>query len=125
MADDNAIRLLGMEWAEDGERETPEDAGIDRELGFGVVFEQRGGRTVPRLVFQQLFYEQSSFSTSMMVHGILPWDARVNYRHDAARQEHAFVVGSDGNIHISTAASGPALGNANDPVADGTTWRPY
>lgn len=108
-------------WAENGDREAPETVGIDRDDGWPVAYEQIGGSSPERTVFNQLLFELSSFAVLLLARGIPPWDGDVDYIHPA------FVVGSDGDIYRSVVSNGPAGGNAADPVGDtaNATWRAY
>ena len=53
-------------WADTGDREDPEDVGIDRSVGWPVSYEQRGSGDEPeRTVFQQLLREMSAGGRSI------------------------------------------------------------
>ena len=108
-------------WADSGDRQDPEDAGLDRAAGWTVAYEQAGSGNYPeRLVFNQLMRELSGLFQEALGAGVMQWSAGVDYRHTA------FVGGSDGFLHVSLRSSGPATGDAEDPAADGqTTWRIY
>ena len=106
-------------WADGGERSVPENFGIDRADGWDVAYEQIGGSRPQRLVFNQLFREITGFIRNIFAEGVPRWDRELDYIHPA------FVVGSNGTLYRSTADNGPATGNANDPVSEGTTWEVY
>ena len=120
--DQQSIRI--RPWAVDAaNRQDPENAGINRSARWDVRYEQIGGETPERLVFNQMLHELSVFGNSMNTGGILEWDAMANYIYNAAGPV-SFVRGSDGLIYSARAVSGPRTGNASDPVTDnGTLWR--
>lgn len=104
-------------WARDGDRTDPETVGIDREDGWGPVYEQVGGSQPERTVFNQVLHEICELVLAKMTAGILSWDARVNYRHPAFT-DHM------GTLYVSTQNSGPATGRTEAP-SSGVSWKPY
>ena len=107
-------------WAQDGDRENPEDLGLDRDIGWPAAYEQIGsGRFPERTVFNQLFRELSGWADDLIRFGILPWDENVDYN------RFAFVV-AGGKLHVAQEATGPVHGNPTDPEEAGqTVWRVY
>ena len=120
MADDQAKKLLGNEWADSGDRTDPEDVNITRSVGWDVRYEQIGSGFEPeREVFNQLLRELSGWANDEIVNGVPPWDADVDY------PKWAFVNTSS-DMYIALVPTGPAAGNATDPLATGqTVWRSY
>lgn len=116
----DAQALKARLWADTGDRQDPEDAGIDRADGWDVTYEQLGSGSFPeRAVFNQLLRELTGFHADLIAQGVLAWDPHVDYLHPA------FTVTATG-MHVSLRASGPAAGGAADPDAVGqTAWRRY
>ena len=57
-------------WADTGDREDPEDVGIDRSVGWTVSYEQRGSGDEPeRTVFNQLLRELSGLYVMVREYG--------------------------------------------------------
>ena len=115
MLDAEGLKSIEL-WAEDGDRTDPEDYGIVRAKGWDQRYEQVGSGFEPEYdVWNQLQREQTGFNRLVVQHGLMPWDARVQYLH------HAFVFGDDGAIYISLRDSrgeGPT-----DP--DSPAWRAF
>lgn len=105
-------------WSSTGQRMDPEDVGLDRIVGWDISYVQVGGNKPQRDVFNQLIYELSSLSLTVLSTGIMPWDASVSYVH------HAFCVGSDGRIYITKEDTGPRFGNSSDPTLK-VLWEEY
>ena len=88
-------------WADTGDREDPEDVGIDRSVGWPVSYEQRGSGDEPeRTVFNQLLRELSGWAVDQLRMGVLQWDEDVDYA------DAAFVTTEDG-LHVALQANGP------------------
>ena len=122
---DQAIKDIEI-WADSGDRTSPEDAGVTTDAGWPLAAEQVGGMSVSRGLMNELFYRITSWAVEVRDAGLpMEWDAEINYIHDSTGI--AFVKGSDGLIYRSVQASGPAGGNATDPVTDSmrTYWRLY
>ena len=116
-AEAKKIRL----WAENGDRETPEELGLDRSKGWPVHYEQVGTGFEPeRTLMNQLTREQTGLADTRMREGIPRWDAEINYR------QYAFVVSDTGRLMVSLVPTGPVHGNVTDPDSEGqTVWRQY
>lgn len=117
-------RTAGMNrarWAENGDRMTPEQMGVDRDHGLGAEFSQLGGRNVPRELFNQLMREKTGFMYSANRYGSIPeWSADIDWKH------YAFCIGSDGVLYRSLENSGPTTGDAAEPTQAGQTkWERY
>lgn len=111
-------------WATDAaNRQDPEDVGIDRAAGWDVRYEQIGGEYPGRLVFNQLLHELTTLFHALNTGGLVEWSNQIDYVH-TADGPISFVRGSNGFVYRAVAPSGPALGNASNPVTDdGTLWR--
>ena len=99
-------------WAKDGDRQTPEQAGLVRADGFPASYSLTD--TPSRQLINQLLYEVSLGVKSLREAGIFPWDARIDYKAGAV------AVAGDA-LWIATEATGPGTGNAVDPTADAQT----
>ena len=112
--DIDAIRI--SKWAGIGDVATPESQGLDRRTGWDNTYSTPGGEVPKREVFNQLFRELSAFAVEVNQHGLLYWDARIDYIHKA------FVVGSDRIIYESVQDSKNV-----DPTkdADNSHWKPF
>ena len=102
------------------DRDLPENLGLDREEGWPVAYEQIGGETPERQVFNELFFELSAALVHIRENGLpLFWHSGVDYRHPS------FVKGSDGLVYITTGRdTGPSGGNSEDPVTPGAKlWK--
>ena len=110
-----------IRWAENGDRQDPEDAGIDRTVGWDVSYEQIGSGNFPeREVFQELVFEITSAHVDRREQGLYSWDGEVDYLHPV------YVMGSDRILRRSLADSGPNSGGAIDPTTPGqTAWEVY
>lgn len=116
----DAQSLKIEKWATAGERETPEENGIDRSEGWDITYEQLGGNKPERKVFNQIMRELTGLAVDMTNGGVLEWNSGVDYIHTA------FVRGSNGRLYRSLVSSGPESGNATDPTASpNTIWRLY
>ena len=120
MVDTQAKKILDGAWADSGDRENPEDVGIDRDEGWTVGYEQiNSGLEPERTIFNQRGRELDGWAIERMRTGIPPWDEDIDYRVDA-------FVTRTGNLYISLVANGSTSGNASDPTAAGqTVWRIY
>ena len=109
---DNQAKKIEL-WAEDGDREDPEDLGLDRAHGWPVAYEQIGSGSLPeRVVFNQLLRELTGWARSVLSQGsILSWDVEVSYR------ASAFVT-AGGRVWVSSVPTGPATGNPINPEDD-------
>ena len=113
-------------WASgaNADRQTPEDAGLVREDGFHVGYEQPGSGDSPeRPVFNQRELEHDAALVDIAATGVLAYDADLDYRPvaDAA----CFVTTASG-LYRTTILTGPTFGNATDPDTPGqTVWRLY
>ena len=127
MADTESKKMIGNLWASDAnaDRFDPEDVGLVRNKGWPVAYEQIGSGFEPeREVFNQLLLELQSYFADKTRSGILRWDIDIDYVH--SDEASSFVVGSNGKIYVANAPSGPATGNATNPVTAGqTVWRLY
>ena len=122
MADTEAKKILTGTWADSGDREDPDDAGIDREKGWDVPYEQIGSGAQPeRTIFNQKNREwDGCFAEKMRYGGVLPHDTDIDY------YQYARCIGSDGMKYVALEATGPANGNATGPTTVGQTiWRLY
>ena len=107
--DADSLRI--RKWAADGNVTTPEDAGLDRSLGWTSEYSQPGGSLPQREVFNQLEREITALGEEVNKHGAgLPWDASIAYEHPA------LVTGSDGDFYMSLEDSTNV-----DPTTDGDT----
>ena len=90
--------------------ETPEDAGLDRAVGFPASY----GVDMARMLelWQQQMREVTAAFVELAETGILEWSADQRYAHDPV----SVVTGSDGEIYFSQAPSG-----GDDPSEDPTT----
>ena len=113
-------------WASgaDADRQTPEDAGLVREDGFPVGYEQPGSGDSPeREVFNQRGLEHDAALVDIAATGVPAWDVEVDYRPVA---DAACFVTTPTGLHLTRVDTGPTFGNATDPDAPGqTVWRPY
>ena len=107
--DDDSIRI--RKWADTGDRQTPEAAGLSRTTGFDERYSTVGGPRLTRELVNQLFAEVSGMLAEVNQHGILPWDLRVDYVHPAV------VFGSNNNLYVSQQNSGPAS-TVQNPILD-------
>ena len=118
MADAEArkIRL----WANTGDRENPEEVGLDRAAGWPVQYEQIGSGFEPeRTIYNQLLRELSAFFVDRLETGISQWDENVNYLHPA------YATTNEG-LFTTLTDTGPRFGNPTDPTEVGQTiWRKY
>lgn len=107
------------QWAIDAGPETrrdPEDFGLDRADGWGVIYTQPGGKFPELEVFNQLFCELTGFFKQVLAIGGVPWDARVDYVHPA------MIIAGDHRVYLSVQDSGPATEVA-DPRTSPAYWR--
>lgn len=125
MADSEAKQILGNLWAENGDREEPEDLGLTRTTGWPVAYEQIGaGKEPERTLFNQLLRELTGWASDGYREGVRLWDGDANYA------QHAFVQTAEG-LYVANRASGPALGNAVNPLTETPQsesqriWRKY
>ena len=120
--DTQAKKILSGVWAsgDDAERESPEDAGIDREEGWGLPYEQPGSGALPeREVWNQRWRELDGAFAEEMRYGVPRWDAGVDYAQGA-------FANVDGVLRVALAPTGPATGNPTDPESPGQqVWRIY
>ena len=126
MADAEARKFLGDLWARDGDRNTPEDFSIERDLGWPPRYEQPGSGFEPeRELFNQLLFELQEAFSEKLTRGLHLWDERVDYP-GSDDEGYAFVLGSDNVIYVSLQPSGPTTGNIVDPVSTNNLfWREY
>ena len=117
----NAESLKIDKWSGDSPTNREEVPAALVQTGWHIGYSQVGGTPGPeRLYFNQLVFQLTALFAEMNQTGIPVWSEDVNYLHTA------FVVGSDGNIHVSRADSGPATFDSEDPTMTGTTkWRQY
>ena len=111
--DTQAVKIVSR-WAEDapGNVEAiPEALRLD---GWDEQYSQVGGKAGPeRTYVNQLLRELSALCAELNRLGpFLPYSPAINYVHPA------FIMGTDGNIYVSVADSGPATADAIDPVED-------
>ena len=121
MARDAEAKKIRL-WADSGDRQSPEQLGLERDKGWPVSYEQLGSGDEPeRVVFNQLLRELTGALIDRARMGIYQWDEQVNYVHPA------FVVGDNGKIFVSITDSGPLYGNAADPTQSTSRniWRVY
>lgn len=116
-----ARKLLGTPWALNGDRISPEELGLDPETGWDVSYEQVGSGSEPeRELFNQLLCSLSAAFIDEMRSGIGVYDAEIDY------PQYARVIDSTGRKMVALAATGPASGNATDPVTPGQeVWREF
>ena len=89
--------------------ETPEDAGLDRAVGFPASYGVDMARTLE--TWQQQMREVSAAFVEAAERGILEWSADQRYEHPA------WVTGSDGNLYQTVMSSG-GDDPSEDPVGD-------
>ena len=127
MASAETVRLLAADaWAGDPatgapNRQTPEDAGLTRTLGFTLAYQQQDSGFYPqRRVFNQRYYEWDlAFQHKGIVMGVPEYHAGINYA------QHAFCQ-VEGMLYVALVANGPASGNVTSPTATpNTVWREY
>ena len=127
MADQESRKLVGHVWAsaDSADRFDTEDVSLDRLEGWPVAYEQIGsGKEPERELFNQKMNEWTAYFSEKITLGILPWDRDINYLHN--EEGSSFVIGSNGKPYVALAISGPATGNATDPVTPGQAiWRIY
>ena len=102
--------LLLRKWAATSTLvETPEDAGLDRAVGFPASY----GVDMARMLatWQQQMREVSAAFVEAAERGILEWSADQRYEHPA------WVTGSDGNLYQTVMSSG-GDDPSEDPVGD-------
>lgn len=113
-------------WAADtpDERQTPEDAGLTRAMGWPVSYEQRGsGKHPERRVFNQLHWEITSAILDIAHCGVPPHSLEVDYV--PTDDAECFVTTTSGLWRTRT-ATGPSYDNAVSPDTEGQTiWRRY
>ena len=116
--------LLMRLWADepvqqggDPERSTPESVGLNRDKGWPVSYQQRGGNNPERLVFNQLLRELTGLFVHVGRYGIPPWDNRTNFKHPA-------FTTYGGAIYRSTGNSGPQAGSVTPPP-ESNLWLLY
>ncbi len=110
--DADALNLV-TKWAVTGDVQLPTAAGLTRNEGWPISYSQAGGNTPQRTVFNQLFRELSGLGVEINRYGAgLPWNAALNYI------SGTMVLGSDGEIYLGRAASGPAS-TVRDPIVAG------
>ena len=64
-------------WADSGDRQDPEEAGLDRAAGWTVAYEQAGSGNYPeRLVFNQLLRELSGLFQEALGAGVYAVERR-------------------------------------------------
>ena len=118
--------ITGGAWARDAddERETPEAAGLTRDRGWPLPYEQIGANAEPeREVFNQREYELTSALIDFAATGVPAWDAAVDY---TPASDAACFVTTPAGLHLTNTATGPATGNATDPDSAGQTiWRRF
>ena len=101
-------------WADTGDRDNPEDAGLDWDKGWTVGYEQQGSGQYPqREVMNQLFHMLTMALTERLSHGILAWDIEVAYDHPA------FCI-HGGRFWVSLQP-----GTGREPASDSEYWREY
>lgn len=123
MARDADSLKITTPWAKSApeNRQTPEDAGIDRSEGWTLNYTQIGGKRPERKVWNQLLCEITSLADELNTGGsFLPWDIEMNYAKDA-------WVRDGEKVYVSLAATGPDTGNATQPSADTAqaVWRVF
>lgn len=117
---EEARKIIGNLWAEDAptERDTPEDVGIDRNIGWDLNYEQIGTLKFPeRKVFNQLLRELTGAFNEHLQYGLPRWDDGVDW------DQFTFLT-HDGRIYVALQASGPNNGGAQEP-GTGSKWRLY
>ena len=104
--------------------ETPEDAGLRREDGWGIAYEQIGSGKYPeRAVFNNNLQELSAAFADIATQGVPRWSADLDY--EPTDSAACFVTTTTG-LHVTFTNSGPGYGNATDPDAVGQImWRRY
>ena len=115
----NTESLKIRPWAANGDRATPESAGLTRGRGWHRGYSLTGGPKPERRVFNQLLCEITSMLDEINTRGLPEWSAEVNYAHPA------FVMGSNGVLYASLRDTGPGAGNAADPSGDTDIWKAY
>lgn len=109
--DADSLRIA--KWASQGDVQTPEDRGLNRAEGWGPRYSQTGGELPARRVFNQIIRELSAIGVELNSHGLLEWDATVEYT------QPALVMGSNGDPYVLRV--GNSVGT-NPTTDDGTTW---
>lgn len=106
-------------WADSGDRTDPDDNSLavtlDRDDGWTLPFEQSGGNTPRRRVFNQIEREKTGMLHEINQHGLLEWDDEIDYVHPAR------VIGSDNREYVSIQNS-----TNENPTTDTsrTYWKP-
>ena len=123
MADQEAKKILSGVWgsSDAAQRMNPEEAGIDRRVGWHVGYEQPGSGSEPeREVVTQRWREIDGWAAHhMRTGGYHEYDAEVDYF-----QWARCIV--EGHKYYCVEANGPALGNAVSPTTPGQqVWRLY
>lgn len=103
-------------------RTLPEDEGIDRAVGWPVGYEQLGsGSLVGRGEANNHRHEVTSALIDIAAHGVLPWDAELNYVPTA---EAWCFTKTESGLWLTETPTGPRFGNPTDPETAGQTiWR--
>lgn len=102
----------------------PEEAGLDREDGWPVAYEQFGtGKHPEREVWNGLLMEAVAALADIASQGILSWDAEVDY---AVSDDAVPFVTTVTGVHVGLVPSGPSTGNPTDPDTPGQeVWRRF
>ena len=104
---DNDAIAINTKWAATGDVSTPASQGITFAEGFDSTYSTVGGNLPEREVFNWLIRAFTSIMTELNAHGVLIWDASLEYVHPA------MVFGSDGVIYASVRDS-----TSVDPTTD-------
>ena len=110
-------------WARNGQRTTPEEAGLDRAEGWGASFEQHGtGQHPQRQVFNSRFSEFTAAIIDVFAQGVPSWDPEVDY---TPADGACFVTTATG-LWFTFTANGPSHRNTISPDApDQLIWTRY
>ena len=102
-------------------KQTPATENIERSTGFPPSYSEVGGDLPAREVWNQLLLEITSFLFEINQHGLLEWNATINYGHPAL----VLGVDTNGNFRGVYESVQPSINH--DPTTDisNTYWRPY
>ena len=121
MADTEAKKFINALWADaaPSNRQSPEDAGIDRNFGWDVNYEQPGtGKYPERRVWNQMIRELQGAFREKIVFGLPRWAEDVNWRQDD-------FVTHNLKIWYATLDHGPDHTTKGQEPGTGAAWREY
>ena len=117
--DAQAIVGAATLWAQNGDRETPEQAGIDPSVGYGDSFSEAGGEEISMAEWNQFRRGVSGWLRDYVRGVSMIWDDSVAYQHsDTSPKEAAFTM-HEGVLWRSTRA------NENEEPGVTSAWARY